>query len=434
MKKELLTSVIYQVYTRNFTKEGTFKALIKKLDYLKELGVDILYLLPISPIGLIARKGKLGSPYSIQNYLKINDELGSETDFVNLIKETHDKRMKLMIDIVFNHTSRDSWIKENHPEWMYRNKENKFANKAGDWSDVYDLDLANEELINYLVGVIEHYCELGVDGFRFDVASLLTANFYIKLKKMLNEKYPNTILLAESVHPGFVNFLRSNGYNALSDAELYIYGFDLEYTYSSFDFLKDYLINDDKNALSQFKLALFNEEANNPRGALKIRGYENHDQKRFVEYISDQKLIHSLMALPVFMKGPMFIYNGLETKTDHCLNLFDKDPINWEIDTEQYSFLTKLIKYKKEKFNNNLLTSIPALADGEYIFIQNNYQDGKKAFGFFPLNKRGYTAIINDLPNGKYKDYLSNNVIEIKNHQLKSDCPLYLFPYAHSYF
>ena len=185
MKTYLKNSVIYQVYVRNFTKEGTFNALKQKLDYIKNLKVDILYLLPISPIGKEGRKGDLGSPYSISDYTKINPELGTLEDFKSLIEATHNHDMKIMIDIVFNHTSRDSYIAKNHPEWMYHNKEGKMANKVGDWSDVYDLDYSNPALIKYLVDVIQYYCSIGVDGFRFDVASLIPKEFYIDLKKML---------------------------------------------------------------------------------------------------------------------------------------------------------------------------------------------------------------------------------------------------------
>ena len=203
MKNYLKNNVIYQVYVRNFTKEGTFSAAKEKLGYIKSLGVDIVYLLPISPIGELNRKGDLGSPYSIKDYTKINPELGTLDDFTSLIKAIHDHGMKAMIDIVYNHTSRDSWIKENHPEWMFHNKKGEISNKVEDWSDVYDLDYSNPELIKYLVDVIKYYCSLGVDGFRFDVASLITKDFFVALRKMLDEKYPETILLAESVHPGF---------------------------------------------------------------------------------------------------------------------------------------------------------------------------------------------------------------------------------------
>lgn len=126
MKKELKNQIIYQVFTRNFTKEGTFKSLINKLDYIKDLGTDIVYLLPINPIGEINRKGDLGSPYSISDYETINPELGSLEDFKELINATHTKGMKIMIDIVFNHTSYASKLFCEHHEWFYKTKQVKF--------------------------------------------------------------------------------------------------------------------------------------------------------------------------------------------------------------------------------------------------------------------------------------------------------------------
>ena len=117
--QNLRNLLIYQVYTRNHTKEGTFKALEKDLERIKNLGTDILYLLPIHPIGKKEKKGNLGCPYSISDYRKVNPEYGTLEDFKDLIKQVHDKNMKLMIDVVFNHTSRDSRLLNEHPDWFY---------------------------------------------------------------------------------------------------------------------------------------------------------------------------------------------------------------------------------------------------------------------------------------------------------------------------
>ncbi|MDD3124183.1 MAG: alpha-amylase family glycosyl hydrolase, partial [Candidatus Izemoplasmatales bacterium] len=123
--------VIYQVFVRNHTLEGTFKALIRDLDRIKSLGVDVVYLLPVHPIGTKNRKGTLGSPYSIQDYRLMNPELGSMSDFQTLIDEVHNRKMKIMMDEVFNHTSRDSRLLKEHPEWFYKNPKGEFANRVG---------------------------------------------------------------------------------------------------------------------------------------------------------------------------------------------------------------------------------------------------------------------------------------------------------------
>ncbi len=425
-KDELANKVIYQIYTRNFTREGTFNAISEKLDYLKDLGVDIIYLLPISPIGKLNRKGKLGSPYAIEDYLAINPELGTLDDLTNLIINTHAKKMKIIIDIVFNHTSRDSKISLVHPDWMYRDKNGQMANKVGDWSDVYDLDLENDELCNYLVDVIDYYSSLGIDGYRFDVVSLLSRKFLEKLQKMLLEKYPNTILLGESVEPSFNGYLRSRNISCLSDGELYQLGFDMLYMYDCYPYLRSYLENGNLNDLNVFKMALLHENSANPKDSLRIRGLENHDQKRIYEFSKKKNIMMSLAAMTPFMKGPMFIYNGLETKAKKVLNLFNKDSLDWSIDEDWFNFIRRLIVYKKDQISRELLLSLPSLKDGAYLLITNYYSNGQKAYGIFPL-KNNVKIFDDDLEDGIYINYLTNKEVIISNHLLKTSLPLYLF-------
>ena len=150
MKDYLKSQTIYQVYVRNFSKEGTFKKVIEKLDYIKDLGTDILYLLPIHEIGVVNHKGSLGCPYSIKDYYSIAPELGTLEDFKLLIEETHKKGMKIMMDIVFNHTSRDSVLLNTHPEWFFKKNDGSFGSKAGDWTDVFDVDHSHKELDEYM--------------------------------------------------------------------------------------------------------------------------------------------------------------------------------------------------------------------------------------------------------------------------------------------
>ena len=429
MKNELKNKIIYQVFVRNFTKEGTFNALKEKLDYIKNLGTDIIYLLPISPIGKVNRKGSLGSPYSISDYMAINEELGSEEDFVSLINKTHEMGMKIMIDIVFNHTSRDSFIYKNHNEWMYKNEKGECANKVGDWSDVYDLDTTNDELIAYLVNVIRYYSSLGVDGYRFDVASLISKKFYEALKEMLDKEYPETILLAESIHASFNNYVRSIGFNALSDSELYSLGFDLCYMYNTIEPFDSYIKEKNERYLDIYKVLLNNEEAYNPSSALRIRGLENHDQPRLIELNKNKRVRRNLASFPTFMKGPMFIYNGLESKADHQPTLFDKDLIDMSIDKEWYDFIISLVNYKKEKMNLDILTSEVLLTKGDNLAIKNNYKDGSYSYGLFSFTSSPNGSLIKDekLINGAYVDYFTSKVVVIENNSIRVKEPLFLF-------
>ena len=130
MNKNLRNQIIYQVFPRQYSKTSDFNGVIKDLDRIKAMGVDIVYLLPIHPIGQKNKKGSIGCPYSIQDYRKVDPNLGTLDDFINLINETHKRGMKLIIDVVYNHTSRDSVILNTHPEWMYKNEAGEFKGKV----------------------------------------------------------------------------------------------------------------------------------------------------------------------------------------------------------------------------------------------------------------------------------------------------------------
>lgn len=128
---DLRRQTMYSVFVRNHTEEGTFAALEKDLDRIRALGTDVIWLMPIHPIGRKERKGDLGSPYAIADYRKINPEFGTMEDFEHLVREIHRRDMKCIIDVVYNHTSPDSWLVENHPEWFYRKPDGKWAQNRG---------------------------------------------------------------------------------------------------------------------------------------------------------------------------------------------------------------------------------------------------------------------------------------------------------------
>lgn len=426
MQQKLENQIIYQIYTRNFTEKGDFASIKSKFSHLKELNVDILYLMPINTIGLEGRKGNLGSPYSISNYLEINPELGTLRSFKKFIKDAHENSFKVMIDIVFNHTSRDSWILKNHPEWMYKNSDGNFANKVGDWYDVYDLNLNNPDLRKYLIDVLKHYIKIGVDGFRFDVISLLPLSFIEDLNK-LKSKYPEIILLGEAVDMRFNTYVRRVGFNCVSDSELYERGFDLTYQYTSFPYLKDYLQHRNPTDLCAYKTALFLENPANPKYFLKIRGIENHDQPRIFEFTHDYLLMKNLYAFNVLMKGPIFMYNGVETKSDHRLNLFEKDTMNWDIDHDWLNFIKTVNSIKKSEENIQLINTEVQIDNYEAIIYINYYSDGSKRYGIFSLTDKYIEVSVKEMNDGTYFNLLSNNYpVRIKNGSLVIREPLYL--------
>ena len=167
---ELRDKIIYQIFVRDYSEEGNLQGLIKNLDTLLSTGGDIFYLMPIQPLGKIGRKGTYGSPYSIQDYEKIDPLNGNEEDLKEFTSLLHYKGKKVILDMVFNHTSRDSKLSKEHPDWFYQ-KDGKPVNRIKDWSDVADLNHSVKGVDEYLIDkVLKKYVSLGIDGFRFDSA------------------------------------------------------------------------------------------------------------------------------------------------------------------------------------------------------------------------------------------------------------------------
>lgn len=344
--EKLNHQVIYQIYTRNFTLEGTFSALELHLDRLVELGVDILYLLPIHPIGSKDRKGKLGSPYSISDFYGVNPELGTLEELRSFLMQAHKKGLKVMIDIVFNHTSKDHpWLEE-HPEYYYKDIDGNFSNRVGDWSDITDLDYNYKPLWNVMHDILVYWAKFGFDGYRCDVASLVPVEFWKEAREKVAKVNPNFIWLAESVHKEFVKEMREYGFECASDCELY-QAFDITYDYDIYQEFEEYF--DDRAPLSKFVDRLQLQEMIYPKNYIKSRAYENHDQVRLMKRTQDTAKTKNWMAAVFMLKGSAFLNGGIETLSDHLPDLFNKDTIDWTTyDPTWLEELKRLVALKKE--------------------------------------------------------------------------------------
>ena len=232
--QNLLHQVMYSVFVRNHTKEGTFRALEGDLDRLKGLGADIIWLMPIHPIGSEGRKGTLGSPYAIQDYRGINPEYGTREDFIHLVDAIHARGMKCIIDVVYNHTSPDSVLAHTHPEYFLRDAEGRPTRKVADWWDVVDLDYSNRDLWNYQIDTLKQWAAI-VDGFRCDVASSVPLDFWCEARRQVETVRLGCIWLAESVHGAYVLGMRRTGAACATDTELYR-AFDMTYDYDIWPF------------------------------------------------------------------------------------------------------------------------------------------------------------------------------------------------------
>ena len=343
-KLDIRQMTIYQVFLRQYSNKQNFEGLIDDLERIKDLGVDIIYLLPIHPIGLKARKGTKGSPYAIKDYDDINLEYGDLEDFETLIKKAHKLGLKVMMDIVINHTSRDSKLTQEHPDWFYHDEKGHFANRVGDWSDITDLDYSNKAVWTYMTDMLMYWAKK-VDGFRCDVAPLIPLDFWIQARSNIETIKKDFIWLTESVQPGFIKYLRDKDYECYSDGEMY-QAFDICYDYDIFEYMDLYL--QDSSKLDFWIDAIKNQEMIYPSNYIKLRSFENHDQKRLRSKVKDQSKFIQMLALEFFLKGTPLIYAGMEHQATHEPSLFEDDLIIWNKQLSVESIISKLAQIKKD--------------------------------------------------------------------------------------
>ena len=222
----LQKQLIYSLYVRAHTDEGTFLSLIPDLDRIRALGADWIWFLPIHPIGEKGKKGSLGCPYANRDYRTTNPAYGSVEEFRFLCDEIHRRGMKVMIDVVYNHTSPDAVLLEEHPDFYYRDAEGKPGNRIGDWADVIDLDYRNHALWDYQIESLQFWASI-VDGFRCDVASFVPLDFWRAARAAVARVNPGCVWLAETVHMSFGNFARREGFTSSRDTEAFD-AFDIE--------------------------------------------------------------------------------------------------------------------------------------------------------------------------------------------------------------
>ena len=331
--------IIYQIFVRNYSQEGTFKKVIEDLPRLKDLGVDIIYLMPIHEIGIKNRKGTYGSPYAVKDYYSISKDLGTKEDFLSLINSTHKLGMKIIIDMVFNHTAPDSVLLEQHPEYYFY-RDGKLGNRVGDWSDIIDLDTHREDTQNYLVDVLKYWVSLGVDGFRFDVASMIDFKVFSKAREALGKE---VIFIGESVDAWFANYLQSNKYYYTPDIDMFPV-FDALYNYSWFRIFEQYLRKEVE--LEVLLKAIKDDEKLLEGKGLRVNCLENHDNERVAHYVNEKEL-EKIVDLFTEIKGPLFIYMGQEFGIKHKPELFEKDPVVWTPNDRVLAIYQKAIKTKK---------------------------------------------------------------------------------------
>ncbi len=335
---------IYEVNIRQYTPEGTFKAFERELPRLRQMGVDILWVMPLQPIGELNRKGSLGSYYSIRDYRGINPEFGTAEDLKSLITTAHGLGLKVILDWVANHTSFDhAWTKE-HPDWYTRRADGSISmavdnnGKETDWSDVADLNYGNAEMRAEMLRTMQWWIrEYQLDGFRCDVAGFVPYDFWTQVSDSLRAMKPDVFLLAEwedpKLHPAFDM----------------TYGWELHH-------LLNGMAKGQKRAVD-LKAYLDKQHAEWPANAYRMYFTSSHDENSWngSEFERMGKASEAGFVVAATFEGGMpMVYSGQEASLSKRLRFFDKDTIPWP-GTNVTPFYSALLALKHDA---------PALANG----------------------------------------------------------------------
>lgn len=414
--------VIYEVYVRNHGPNGAFADVEADLPRLRDMGVDIVWFMPIHPIGQLNKKGSLGCPYSIADYRAVNPEYGTKADFARLIEAAHALGLKVMIDVVYNHTAHDAVLVREHPHWYHQDADGKPVTTVPDWSDVIDLKHPNEELVAYLIESLQQWAEFGVDGFRCDVASLLPLDFWRQARAAVAQVKPGVIWLAESVHAAWVAHRRSVNLSGLSDGELY-QAFDLTYDYDIWPIWQAAVVG--QAPVARYLEMLRFQDAIYPDNFVKMRCVENHDQLRIQRLAPSLNQALAWTAFEAFNCGAFLIYAGQEAGATHTPSLFDVDKVE-RADLPLQPFLTTLAHLKKH----------PALIAGRFVLtsaapaIQAAWQ-GEHANLFGLFNVMAATGAVEvPLPDGDYADLLSGATVSVRAGQVSLPAAAVILAYA----
>ena len=411
---QLQNQVIYSIYVRNHTPEGSFRAVVPDLDRIKALGTDIIWLMPIHPIGADGRKGSLGSPYANRDYRSVNPEYGSQEDFEYLVEEIHRRDMKCIIDVVYNHTSPDSLLYEQHPDWFYKRADGRPGNRVGDWTDVIDLDYGKRELWDYQIESLCFWAGI-VDGFRCDVASFVPLDFWLEARAAVEKIRPGCIWLAESVHLSFGSWARRSGLYCVRDTELFS-TFDMEYEYDIRESFDRYLQG--KLPLSAYTDMLNFQEAVYPENYNKLRFLENHDQPRIASRTGDGAALINFTAMLYFLKGTTLIYAGQEFGDRHLPSLFDKDVFNRDTGLNISGLLSRLRQIKGSLGSRD---SFSAAADDVLdMAVMERESSSGHSYGVFSLKGREGPASLG-LKDGEYTNRIDGRSVKVKDGSLFCD-------------
>ena len=394
---------IYEVNVRQYTSSGTFAQFETHLDRLKDLGVGILWFMPIHPIGVQNRLGSLGSYYSVKDYYDVNPEFGTLDDFKSLVDSIHAKGMYVLMDWVGNHTSWDNNLTTTHPEWYIKDGNGNFTFPPGtNWSDVIQLDYSKPELREYMINAMKFWInETDIDGFRCDAVSFMPLDFWTTAITELKNIKPDIFMIAED---------DGTQYKAA--------GFDMTHAWGLHGFGNGILNNivagtNNANVLNTYTTQ---ENINYPAPYYRMYFTSNHDENSWYGTVFEQfgDAAQEFAVLTATYRSMPLIYSGQEAGLNHRLQFFEKDEIIWKPDTLDfvYNTLLHLKKENKALWNGSAGGQLQRVTttDNPSIFAFIREKGNDKVFEVFNLTDEEKTFTLQGtLYTGKYRDVFTND-------------------------
>jgi glycosidase len=388
-------ATIYEVNVRQFSNQGTFSEVTRQLPRLRDMGVEIIWLMPIHPIGVKNRKGSLGSYYAVQDYKAVNSEFGNLDDFKSLVKEAHKLNMRVIIDWVANHSSPDNvWLTEQgNLDWYTLDSSGNVQPTIGtDWWDVADLNYDNPSMRKEMISSMKYWLtEADIDGFRCDVAGWVPMDFWMEARAEL-----------QTVKPIFM----------LAEAEEVQMHEAFEMTYGwNFHHIMNDIAKGKKDATAITDYVKMNKY---PETANRMHFTSNHDENSWngteMERMGDARFALAVLASTI--EGMPLVYNGQETSLDRRLKFFDKDSIDWK-KMDLVPFYTKLLNLHKR---NQALWVREGSSPAQFIATQNSKEhlvyirefDSQQVITVLNLsNKKSEVSFDSSAMSGEYTELFS---------------------------
>ena len=402
-------AVLYELNVRQFTDEGTFAAIIPHVERLRDLGVDIVWFMPIHPIGEVNRKGTLGSYYSVRDFKDVNPEFGTLEDFKSLVNAIHEAGMHVIIDWVPNHSSWDNALASEHPDW-YRTDSSGVFISPYDWTDVIQFDWSSDGLREYMLDALLFWVrDAGIDGYRVDHPHVTPADFWAEARVEM-EKVKPVFMMAENE----------------DRVEFFDNGFDANYSWELHHMMNQ--VAQGKEKQEEMDKILQKGFKTFPSYGYRMRFTDNHDENSWAGTINE-RMGDAQLAMAVYMytiPGIPLLYNGQEAGLDKRLEFFERDPIEWkESDLAEFYTTMNTLKAENESLHNGRF-------GGDFKVVETAGDDDVYAFTrtrgentvFTIINFSGEPAdftIVDSSVSADYKDIFTESAVSVtgdKNYTL----------------